>query len=201
MKTMASASKPRSLWPAARSRPIAARSGALLDRSVAEHALVDLDDVGVELLGLDDVAREYFGARLIADFERVAKAARRHQQRPLAFALQQRVGRDGRAHLHHADGAGGDRRARREAEMVADRLHGGVAIGGVFRQEFARVQPPSRVAADDVGERAAAIDPEIPPRLVETRRLLAALCSTALVTILFPACARTSFGMTSGRGL
>ena len=111
-----------------------------LDRAVGEHALVDLDDAGIELLGLDDVARENFGPRLVADLQRVAKAARRHQQRALAAPLQQRVGRDGGAHLDEADRAGGDRVARREAEQIADRLHRGVGIGGAFRQQLAHMQ-------------------------------------------------------------
>ena len=99
--------------------------------------------LGIELLGLDDVAGEDFRARLVADLQRVAEAARRDQQRALALALEQRVGRDRRAHLDDADGAGRDWRARREAEEVADRLHGGVGIGGAFGQELARMQPPA----------------------------------------------------------
>jgi len=42
-------------------------------------------------------------------------------------------------------------------------LHGGVGIGlGVFRQELVRHQRAVRASADDVGERAAAVDPEVP---------------------------------------
>ena len=136
--------------------------GRPFDRSVAEHPLVDLDHVGIELLWLDDVERENFGARLIADFERVAKAARRHQQGPLALALEKRVGRHRRAHFHHANGARRDRLIRRKAKKIANGLHGRVAIGWIIGEELARMRGASRVAADDVGESAAPVDPEIP---------------------------------------
>ena len=85
-------------------------------RSVGEHALGDFDNAGIELLRLDDVAREDFRPRLVADLQRVAKAARRHQQRALAAPLQQRVGGDGGAHLDEADRIGGDRGAGREGK-------------------------------------------------------------------------------------
>src|ERR1700691_2320411 len=75
------------------------RIGRRLDRAVRAHALVDLDDAGIELLRLYDVAREYARARLIADLERIAKAARSHEQRALAAPLEQSIGRDRRSHL------------------------------------------------------------------------------------------------------
>ena len=65
--------------------------------------------LGVELLRLDDVAREDVRPRLVADLQRVAEAARRHQQRAFAAPLEQRVGRDGGAHLDDADRALRDR--------------------------------------------------------------------------------------------
>ena len=85
--------------------------GRAFDRAIGADALVDLDDAGVELLRLDDIARENVGPGLIADLQRVGEAVRRHQQRARALALQQRVGGDGRAHLDAVDEAGRDRRA------------------------------------------------------------------------------------------
>ena len=118
-------------------RQIRAHGGEIglgLDRSVGEHALGDFDDAGVELLGFDDVAREDLGPRLIPDLERIAKTLGRHQQRALAAPLEQRVCRNRRAHLDEADRVGRDRRAGREREEIADRLHGGVGIGRAFGQ-------------------------------------------------------------------
>ena len=136
------------------------RSG--LDRAVREHALVDLDDAGIELLGLYDVPREYARARLVADLERIAKAARGHEQRALAPPLEQRIGGDGRSHLDGANGAGRNRLARSEAQEPTDRLDRRVRISWALGQKLHRMQPPARIAADHVGERAAAIDPEVP---------------------------------------
>jgi hypothetical protein len=144
--------------------------GRALDHAIGQHALVDLDDVAVELFGLDDVARENLRPRLIADLQRVAEPARRHQQRRLALALEERVGGDGGAHFHRADGAGGDRRAGGQAEQIAHPLDGGVLISGAFGEQLADMQTPGGVAADDVGERAAAVDPEIPAALVAAGR-------------------------------
>src|SRR4029077_15609606 len=103
--------------------------GRALDRAVGAHALVDLDDALVESLRLDDVSRKNLGARLIADFQRVAKAPGGDEQRALALALQERVGRDRGAHLDRPDAALRDRLARDEAEEIANALDRGVAVG------------------------------------------------------------------------
>ena len=50
--------------------------------------------------------REYALARLVANLERVAKAARGHEQRALAPPLEEGIGRDRRSHLDRANGSG-----------------------------------------------------------------------------------------------
>src|SRR5262249_15726174 len=61
------------------------------------------------------------------------------------------------------DGAGRDRRAVLEGEQVADALHRRVAIGlGIFRKELVWDERPVRPPPADVGEGAAAVDPEVP---------------------------------------
>src|ERR1700722_13190146 len=90
------------------------RSG--LDSSVRAHTLVDLDDAGIKLLRLYDVAREYARARLVADLERIAKSPRGHEQRALAAPLEQRVGGDRGSHLDRANRADRDRLVRSEAQ-------------------------------------------------------------------------------------
>src|SRR5262249_14369316 len=66
-------------------------------------------------------------------------------------------------------------------EQLADPLHGRVAIAlGVLRQQLQRDERAIRLAADDIGERAAAIDPELPASIhCESRRETASACSMA----------------------
>ena len=132
------------------------------DRAVRPHALVDLDDAGIKLLGLYDVAREYARARLVADLERVTKSTRRYEQRAVAPPLEQSVGGDGRSHLDRANGAGRNWLSRSEAQEPANRFNRGVRVSGTLGQKFHRMQAPTRIAADHVGECAAAVDPEVP---------------------------------------
>ncbi len=137
--------------------------GLALDRAVGAHPLVDLDDALVENIGLDDVAGKNLRARLISDFQRVAKAPGGDEQRALALALQQRIGRDRGAHLDRADAVPRDRLARGEPQKIADTLDGGVAIGlRIVREQLVGDERAVRPTADHVGERAAAVDPELP---------------------------------------
>jgi hypothetical protein len=59
--------------------------------------------------------------------------------------------------------AGGDRLTGLQAEMVADALDGGVAIGaGIFGEQLAGMQFACGITADHIGEGAATVDPEVP---------------------------------------
>jgi hypothetical protein len=142
-----------------------------LHRAVGHEALVHLDHLFVELLGQDDLLGEDVRPRLVGDPERVAETLRDQQKRPVALPLQERVGRDRRAHLHRADAGGVDLAAKR----AADALDRGILVGaGVLGEKLQRVQRTVRRAAHDVGEGAAAIDPEVPApgrRCVLHRRL------------------------------
>src|SRR5690606_677939 len=81
----------------------------------------------------------------------------------LALALQQGVGADGRAHLHGGNALDGNWPVRRRAEQVADALQRGVAIAlGVLREQLVGDELAFGRAGDDVGEGAAAVDPELP---------------------------------------
>ena len=139
--------------------------GRGLDGPVGQHALVDLDHARIKLFGLDDGLGEDFGARLVADLERVAETARRDEQRALAAPLEQRIGRDRRAHLDRANRSGGDRLAAGDADEAADRLDRGVVVERALRQELQGGETAGGIAADDVGEGAAAVDPKIPAAL------------------------------------
>ena len=160
------ARRPRLDQRATRGREV----GRLLDDAIGSHALVDLDNIGVELFWLDDLLRENLLARLIANFQRVAETLRGKKDGLFALALQKRVGGDGGAHLHRADAPGGNGLARREAEKIADALHRRVAIGaGVLGEQLAGMQMAAGIAPDDVGEGAATIDPEVPKPPVSPR--------------------------------
>jgi hypothetical protein len=131
--------------------------------AVGHDAFVDLDDALVKLFGKDDLLGENVRPGLVGDAKRVAEAPGDDQQRAVALALEQRIGGDRGAHLDVTDAFGRDRRGLIDAEQVADALDGGIGIGfGVFRQKLALVQRAVGRAANDVGEGAAAVDPEIP---------------------------------------
>ncbi len=131
--------------------------------AVRADALVGLDHLRIEQLGQADVAVEQPRAILVGDAQRVAEAARGHQQRLLALALQQRVGGHRRAHLHALDELGRDRLAGLQAQQVADAGDGRVAVLlGVLGQQLVRDEAAVGPLRDDVGEGAAAVDPELP---------------------------------------
>ncbi len=141
------------------------------DLAVRAHALVDLDDARVQRLGQHDLPREDARPVLVGDAERVAEPARDRQRRRLALALEQRVGGDGRPHLHRRDRrAGVERLSRAAAEQAPDAFDRGVAIlRRALRQQLVRHEPAVRAPRDDVGERAAAVDPELPAALPSMR--------------------------------
>jgi hypothetical protein len=129
------------------------------------HAFVHLHDFLVEQLRKPDVAVEDARPVLVGDAKLVAEAARDEEDRALALALEERVGGDGGAHLHRLDLLHRDGLALGNIEQVADARDGGVAIApGIFRQELVRGEAAVGLARDDVGERAAAVDPELPAR-------------------------------------
>ena len=133
--------------------------------ALGTDALLGFDHTAVQQLGQHDVAVEQARAILVRDAQRIAKALRRDQQRRLSLALQQRVGRHGRPHLHALDRCGRHRLARLQPQQVPDSGDGGVLVlFGVLRQQLVGEQPAPRLPGHDVGERAAAVDPELPAR-------------------------------------
>ncbi len=122
------------------------------------------------------MAGEDLGTRLVADLQPIGEALGDEEQRALALALEQCVGRDGSAHLHRPDGAGRDRRAGGKSDEIADALDGGVAIGlGVLRQELVGDERAVRPSPDHVGEGATTVDPEVP-----SGAICSAICSAVV---------------------
>jgi hypothetical protein len=95
--------------------------------------------------------------RLRADPQEIAEAFGHQQEDPGPLALQQRVGRHGRAHLDAFD------RGVVAAPEAGDPLDGGIGVmGRVLGQELRRHECAVGASPDDVGERAATVDPELP---------------------------------------
>ena len=133
------------------------------DRPVGPHALRHLDHARIEHRWLLNLPREDLGPRLIADLERVAETLAHQQQKRIAFALEQRVGGDGRAHPHAGDGMRWQWAPARRPDDVGDTGNSRIRIGlRVLRQQLVGNQPAVRRARHDVGESAAAIDEELP---------------------------------------
>ena len=103
------------------------------------------------------------GRACVAILQRITKAAGDYQHGPLTLAFQQRVGGDGGAHFHAGHLLRRDLNAGPELQQPANALDRGIlVVGGILRQQLKGVQRPVRRASDDVRERAAAIDPELP---------------------------------------
>ena len=133
------------------------------DLAVRADPLVGFDHALVEEAGKLDLPHEELRPVLVGDAQRVGEALRDHERRALALALEQRIGRDRRAHLDRFDRLGGDRRARVQPEQVADALHRRVPVAfGILGQQLVGRERAVGTAGDDVGERAAAVDPELP---------------------------------------
>ncbi len=125
--------------------------------------LADFRHPFVQQFRQHDVAGEQFGPILVADAQGVAKALGDQQQGAVALAFQQGVGGDGGAHLHRRDVFGGNRPIRHHAQQLANPVQGGVGVMlGIVRQQLVCHQLPVGTAGDDVGKRAAPVDPELP---------------------------------------
>jgi len=127
---------------------------------------IDFDHVGVQHLGQHDVEIEQAGSSLVTDAQRVGESLCRHKCGRFAFAFEQRVRRDGCTHLHRADAVDGQRLTVGEVEQIANALHRGIVVTArVLGQQLVRGRRSVGVMRDEVGERAAAIDPEVDGRL------------------------------------
>src|SRR5271156_1053441 len=110
-----------------------------------------------------DMAVEQARPRLRGDPERITKTPRNHQQGPFTLAFQQRVGGYRGTHFHASNLLRRDHLARRKLQQPAYALDRRIVVlSGTFRQQLERMQRLVRRASDDIRERAAPIDPELP---------------------------------------
>ncbi len=123
-------------------------------------AFMCLDHVRIEHGCPADLECEDVRSVLVPDAQQVPEAACDDQQRRLALALEQRVGRHRRAEPYGVDAGPGPCMAR---EQLVDPAHRGITrMRRVARQQLVRVQAAAGVARDDVGESAAAVDGDTP---------------------------------------
>lgn len=114
-----------------------------LGRQRQEDHLVDLDDGLIEVGRARDGQVKYVRPRLVADVQQVREPGAHEQRAALAAALEQRVGRDRRAHADGRDAARVERRGARvrragdRLEHAADALARRVGVvGGVLGQQL-----------------------------------------------------------------
>ena len=128
-------------------------------------AFAYLDHIGVQNRGALDAQCKQLGAVLIADLDGVAKSCGGDQQRPFSLAFQQGIGCHRRAQFDDLDLIYGDRLPGLQSQQIANSLDGRVRVPlGVLGQQLVREQLAVRAERYDVGERSAAINPELPLR-------------------------------------
>ena len=132
-------------------------------RAASSKALVNLDDPAVHRRRFFDVESKNVGAILVTNIDAVRESARDDQRDPGACALQQGIRRYGCAHFDRGNWCG----------LVATRFPGRkLATNGFGRgvpvllriggEQFAGRDRSVRAQGNNVGERTAAIDPELP---------------------------------------
>ena len=133
------------------------------DFAAGSDALVDLDYALVDRLRKNDFAHEELGPVLVSNAQRILEAAGDREHGALALALEQCIRGDRRAHFYRFDLRGRNRGAGSHAEQLADSGNGRIAVAlGILGEQLVRQQGSVRSPRDDVGERAATINPELP---------------------------------------
>ena len=131
--------------------------------AIGGSALCDFDDPLVEHLGQYDVAFEQTRPGLRADAQRIPETLRDQQYRGLTLALQKRIRCHGRPHLHALDAVGADQIVGLQAKHTTDALDRSVfVLLRVLGQELVRDEPAIGGAPDDIGERTAPVNPQLP---------------------------------------
>ena len=144
-----------------RPRRIAIERG--LDGAIGAHALRHLGHAGIEHRGLLDLAREDLGPGLVADLERIAEPLAHDEEHGIALALEQRIGGDRRPHPDACDRLGRERAVARATDEIGNAGKRSIFVGlRIVRQQLARQQPAVGRPRHEVGERAAAVDEELP---------------------------------------
>ncbi len=151
------------------------------DLAVRADPLGGLDHPGVQQVRPDDLPVEDPRPVLVGDPQRVGEPGGDDQHARLARALKQGIGRHRGAQADHGDSFGRNILPGGDAEQLPDAGHRRVGVGaGVLRQQLVHRERAVGAARDHVGERAAAVDPELPPA-VHAPSLTSSLINVSLV--------------------
>jgi len=134
------------------------------DVAVGADPLSGLDHPLVQQFGQHDLPVEDARPILVGDPQRVTETRGDHQHASLARALQQGVRRDRGTQPDRADLVRRDWFRRADAGQLPDPGHGGVPVRArILRQQLVRGKRPVGPPRHDIGERAAPVNPELPP--------------------------------------
>ena len=126
-------------------------------------AFARLDHPFIQHFRQPDVKIEQTRPGLGGDPQRIAKAPGNHQYGALALAFQERIRGHRGSHFDAGHPRGRNGFIGSKTEHPPDTFHRGVVIlRRIFRQQLEGVQFTLGRASDDIGERAAAIDPKLP---------------------------------------
>ena len=178
---------------AARSRRCRARAARAASRSArsfaassgVEHAALRVDaldgadDAHVQHLRQHDVEREDVGPLLAADANRVLEPGRDHEHGRLAAPLEQRVRRDGRAHLDGRDAALGRPARRRAAARCRRRPHRRNAAGSTDSSFSVLSSPAGERATTSVNVPPRSIQNSQPRSIIRQRRSTRPACASS----------------------
>ena len=132
--------------------------------AVGVNPFSDFDHLLVQHFRQDNMPGKQVGTVLIADSQAIPKPLGGDKRGPVALAFQQCVGRDRGAHLHQRNRIGWNGRVAIDPEQIANALDRGVLIAfGIGRQQFMRHQGAVGTTRHQIGERPAAINPNLPP--------------------------------------
>jgi hypothetical protein len=131
--------------------------------SLGRHSLVCFDHAAMERCRLHDIERENIRPVLVADGEAVGESFGDDQRGRPAAAFEQRIRRHGRSHL---DGRDRNHRTAVRApslQHLSNAFRGGVGVAlRIFREQLGGLELAIRSQCNDIGKRAAPIDPELP---------------------------------------
>jgi hypothetical protein len=123
---------------------------------------IDFDGGLIQRLRPTNVQRENIRPVLVADAQAILEPPVNHQSHRLAFALQQRIGADRRAHFDAIDNPV-QRLAGRHTQNAAYAVQSRVLVMlRVVRQQLTRDDLSVRRTRHNIGKSAASIDPKLP---------------------------------------
>ena len=127
------------------------------------HPSIDFLHRVIERRGFADIQIEQPRPGLVAYCQEIGKAPVDHQHGRRPIALQERIGGNGGAHFDMGDATRRQRRIGCEAQRHFDARQCRVVIAlGIVGEQLGDPEMAVGIARHDIGEGAAAINPELP---------------------------------------